>query len=166
MASKHKRCPWTVTQIATFIDCAQLKLFLSDPSPIIGFACHSLTNWLPFSKLDWCDLGVWRWQLKTCWSYYCCWCWWWGSCCCRFGCLGIVIKLNFCSDFGHKVWSRFWNWSSGEILKLKFVQYFAADVSLRLRSWILVKILKLCRFRQDFNFKFSRDTDVLLKFWS
>ena len=50
--------------------------FLSDPSPIIGYACHSLpdslTDWLLFSKLDWCDPGMWRWQLKTCWS-----CWWW-----------------------------------------------------------------------------------------
>ena len=45
--------------------------------------------------------------------------------------------------FGHKikflsrlwafiVWSRFWSWSSGEILKLKFSQYFAADPWLRL----------------------------------
>ena len=51
-------------------------LFWSDPSPIIGYACHwltdLLTNWLPFSNLDWCDPGMWRWQLKTCWS-----CWWW-----------------------------------------------------------------------------------------
>ena len=31
----------------------------------------------------------------------------------------------------------------GEILKLKFGQYFTADVWLRLQSWILVKILKL-----------------------
>ena len=37
----------------------------------------SLTNWLPFSKLDWCDPGVWRCQQKTCWVCYCCWCWWW-----------------------------------------------------------------------------------------
>ena len=37
--------------------------------------------------------------------------------------LGLVISLNFCSDFEHKVWSRFWSWSSGEILKLKFSQY-------------------------------------------
>ena len=29
---------------------------------------HSLTNSLLFSKLDWCDPGMWRWQLKTCWS--------------------------------------------------------------------------------------------------
>ena len=32
---------------------------------------------------------------------------------------------------------------SGDILKLKFGQYFAADVWLRLQSLILVKILKL-----------------------
>ena len=41
---------------------------------------HSLTNWLPFSKLDWCDPGVWRCQHKTCWVCYCRWCWWWESC--------------------------------------------------------------------------------------
>ena len=39
-----------------------------------------LTDWLLFSKLDWCDSGLWRCQLKTCWGFYCCWCWWWGSC--------------------------------------------------------------------------------------
>ena len=80
--------------------------------------------------------------------------------CCRFGSWGMVIKLNFCSDFQHKVWSGVWSWSSGEILKLKFGQYFAADVWLRLRSWILV------RFGQDFKFKLSRDTDVWLRFWN
>ena len=45
--------------------------------------CLSLTDWLThwltdsllFSKLDWCDPGVWRCQLKTCWGCYCCWCW-------------------------------------------------------------------------------------------
>ena len=63
--------------------------------------------------------------------------------CCSFGSWGLFIKLSFCPDFEHKVWSRFWNWSSGEILKLKFSQYFATDVWLRLQSWILVKILKL-----------------------
>ena len=35
--------------------------------------------------------------------------------CCRFGSWGLVIKLNFCSDFEHKVWSRFWSWISGKI---------------------------------------------------
>ena len=27
--------------------------------------------------------------------------------CCRFGSWGLFIKLNFCLDFEHKVWSRF-----------------------------------------------------------
>ena len=36
---------------------------------------NSLTDSLPFSKLDWCDPGMWRCQLKTCWGCYCCWCW-------------------------------------------------------------------------------------------
>ena len=36
----------------------------------------SLTHSLLFSKLDWCNPGVWRFQLKTC----CCNCCWWGSC--------------------------------------------------------------------------------------
>ena len=39
--------------------------------------------------------------------------------CCRFGSWGLVIKLNFCSDLEHKVWSRFWNWSSGKICMVK-----------------------------------------------
>ena len=34
-----------------------------------------LTHWLLFSKVYWCDPGVWRCQLKTCWGCYCCWCW-------------------------------------------------------------------------------------------
>ena len=41
----------------------------------------------------------------------------------RFGSRGLVIKLNFCSDFQYKVEG-----------KLKFGQYFAADVCLRLQS--------------------------------
>ena len=57
--------------------------FLSDPSPIMHWLClsltHSLTNSVTFSKLDWCDPGVWRCQLKTCWGCHFCWCWWWGS---------------------------------------------------------------------------------------
>ena len=43
--------------------------------------------------------------------------------CYRFGSRGLVIKLNFCSDFQYKVEG-----------KLKFGQYFAADVWLRLQS--------------------------------
>ena len=61
----------------------------------------------------------------------------------RFGSWSLVIKSNFCTDFQHKVWSRFWNWSPGEILKLKFSQYFAADLWLRLWRLFLVEILKL-----------------------
>ena len=37
--------------------------------------------------------------------------------CCRFGSWGLVIKLNFWSDFQHKVWWK-WSWSSGKILNL------------------------------------------------
>ena len=39
--------------------------------------------------------------------------------CGRFGSWGLVIKLNFCSDFQHKVWSRFWSWSSCKICMVK-----------------------------------------------
>ena len=68
--------------------------------------------------------------------------------CCILGSWGLVIKPNFCSDFEHKVSSRFWSWSSGKIFKLEFGQYFAADVLQRLWSWILVEILKM-KFDQD-----------------
>ena len=96
-------------------------------------------------------------QLKTCWGcLYCCFSWYCESCWFRFGSCSFVIKLNFCSDFKHKVWSRFWSWSSGEILKLNFCQYFDADFLLKLWSWIMVKIRKpaLVIF---LNFKFVRD---------
>ena len=67
---------------------------------------------------------MWRCPLKTC------WCWWWGSCwqqfVADFEAEVWLKKLNFCSDFEHKVWSRFWSWSSGKIW-----------------SWSLVSILKL-----------------------
>ena len=46
---------------------------------------HWLTDSLLFSKLDWCDPGVWRCLLKTCWGCYCCWCWGLKTCWCRFG---------------------------------------------------------------------------------
>ena len=84
---------------------------------------------------------------------------------CIFGSWGLIIKLNFCSDFEHKVWSRFWSWSSGKIFKLEFGQYFAADVLQRLWSWILVEILKL-GLVNILDFKFSRGGDVWLRFWS
>ena len=125
---------------------------------------------------------MWRWQLKTCWSLLtdlidvptqnllrlalllmlmmkivl-------ATVCCILGSWGLVIKPNFCSDFQHKVSSRFWSWSSGRILKLEFGQYFAADVLQRLWRWILVKMLKQ-GLVNIFNFKFSRDADVCWDF--
>ena len=71
-------------------------IFLSDPSPIIGNACqwlpNKLTDSLLFSRLYWCDPGVWRCQLKTCWCRNCCW---WGSC-----------WQQFAADFEAEVWSK------------------------------------------------------------
>ena len=67
-------------------------------------------------------------------------------------CVGNSLLQIWKLRFGHKsyllfrlwaLWSRFWSSSSGEILKLKFGEYFAADVWFRLRSWILVNIPKL-----------------------
>ena len=88
------------------------KWFLSDPSPIIGYACHSLTDSLTDSCLvNLIDVTLaceddnsnllrlllllmlmMRIVLTTVW--------------CRFGRWSLVIKLSFCSDFEHKV-SRF-----------------------------------------------------------
>ena len=67
-----------------------------------------LTDWLLFSKLYWCDPGMWRCLLKTCRGCYCCWCWWWESCWQQFVAdLETEVsskKLNFSSGFQHKVW--------------------------------------------------------------
>ena len=52
----------------------------------------SLTHSVTFSKLDWCNPGVWRCQLKTCW---CCNCCWWGSC-----------WQQFAAVFEAEVWSK------------------------------------------------------------
>ena len=85
--------------------------------------------------------------------------------CCRFGSWGLDIKPNFCSDFEHKVCSRFWCWSLGKISKLEFGQYYAADVLQRLWSWILIEKLKL-GLVNILNSKFSQEGDVWLRFWS
>ena len=90
--------------------------------------------------------------------------------------LGLVIKQNFCLDFEHKVWSRFWNWSSGkiwgwpvffcwsfvEVMKLnlsqdseaRFGQNFKAYVLWRV--WCLVEILKLVLGRDSEDELLSR----------
>ena len=121
------------------------------PSLIIGYPCHSLTatNLSDVCRLDWCDPGVWRCQLKTSWCCYCCWGWWWATYCQHFGrdfdaedCsryrgwgLVKITKLKISWNFDTEVWSRFWSWSLVatdwskfwarplvEILKLKFDQ--------------------------------------------
>ena len=48
-------------------------------------------------------------------------------------------------------------------MKLKFGQYFAADVWLRLQRLNLGQDYE-ARFGQDFKFKLSRDADVWLRF--
>ena len=88
--------------------------------------------------------------------------------CCRFGRWGLVKKLNFCSDIEHKVWSRFWSWSSGKIWSWSLINFFllmfcrgyvepklnlGRDSEARFgqdfeaivlwRGWCLVEILKL-----------------------
>ena len=57
-----------------------LRQFLSDPSPIVGYPCHSLTHFVTFSRLDWCDPGVWILQHKYCWGNNCWWYWCWDRC--------------------------------------------------------------------------------------
>ena len=45
---------------------------------LVILVTDSLTDWFwTLSKLDWCDPGMWRYQLKICWGCdcYCCWCW-------------------------------------------------------------------------------------------
>ena len=68
--------------------------------------------------------------------------------------------------------TRFWSWSWGKILKLKFGQYFAADVWLRFTKLNLGQYSE-ARFGQDFNFRFSRNAvdrwdfgvNALSRFW-
>ena len=55
--------------------------------------------------------------------------------CCRFGSWGLVIKLNFCSDFEQKIWSRFevevqakyWGWSLVGILLPMFGWHYEVE---------------------------------------
>ena len=98
--------------------------YLSDPSPIIGNACHkltkSLTDWLLFSKLDWCDPGMWRWQLQL-----------------------VEVVTGAHVDDEKRVDN-----SLVQIWKVKFGQVFGQTLSTRFQG--LVKILKMV-FRQDFE---------------
>ena len=107
--------------------------FLSDPSPIIGYHCHWLCHRLTLSHLEYTWL-MWPWCVKMptqnlltlfllqmlMLRIMLAKAFWLGS-------WRLVIKLNFCSDFEHKGWSRFRSWSLGKILKLEFFQHFAAE---------------------------------------
>ena len=68
--------------------------------------CLSLTDWLTDSLTDSCLVDLMMRIVSA-------------TVCCKFGNWGMVIKLNFCSDFEHKVWSRLWSWSSGKICMVK-----------------------------------------------
>ena len=88
--------------------------------------------------------------------------------CYRFGSWGLVIKLNFCSDFEHKVWSRFWSWVSGKIwswslvgiLLLMFCRGYEVESWSRFwtRFWILslVEMLMLA---------WNLEVDAWSRFW-
>ena len=88
-----------------------------------GNPCHSLTDSVVFSRLVWCDPGVWRCQLKL---------------------VEVVTVANVDDEdrvgnsllqiwelrFGHKAKLLFRLWAQGlvKILKLKFRQDFQAEV--------------------------------------
>ena len=57
-----------------------------------------------------------------------------------------ILKLKFRRDFEAEVWSVFCCWCLVDVTKLNLGQYSEA------------------RFGQDFNFRFSRDADVWLRF--
>ena len=97
---------------------------------------HLLTHWLthslPFSKLRWCEPGMWRWQLKTCWSCYCCWCWWLGPC-----------WQQFVADLEAEVGSKRKSLTFVQTFSTRFGQEFEVEVQARFWSWTLVSILLL-----------------------
>ena len=126
--------------------------FLSDPSPIIGNACHSLTHSLTHSCLvNFIDVtcGFWRCQLKTCWGCYCSWCWWWET-----------FWRQFYADLEAEFWVINLNYvltlsiRSGEEFEVENWSVFCCLV--RLWSECLVRILKS---------KFGGNADVWLRFW-
>ena len=70
--------------------------------------------------------------------------------CCKFGSWSLVIKLNFCSDFEHKV---------GQDFEVEVQARFEAAVCSAFCRWCFVEVMKLnlgrdsaARFGQDFEF--------------
>ena len=124
------------------------------------FVTHWQTRSLPFSKLDWCDPGVWRYLLvevvtvadnddenRVCNSLLQIWMLRFGhkaKLLFRLSAQGLVrsLKLKFRRDFKAEVWSVFCCWCLVEVTKLNLGQDYEA------------------RFGQDFKFKFSQDADV------
>ena len=87
--------------------------------------------------------------------------------CCRFGSWGLFKKLNFCSDFEHKVWSNFLSWSSDKIWSWSLTSFFCwCFVEVMLNPfWILVNYLKL-GFVKILKLNFYGEADVWLRFWN
>ena len=86
--------------------------------------------------------------------------------CCRFETWGFVKKLNFCSDFEHKVWSRFEVEAQARFdagVWSVFCCWCFVKVMLN-QSWILVEIVKLGLVK-ILNFKFYREAHVWLRIW-
>ena len=65
--------------------------------------------------------------------------------CYKFGRWHLVLKLNFCSDFEHRGWSRFWSWSSGKIWSWSLINFF---------------LLMFCRGYVESKFNLSRDSEA------
>ena len=137
-----------------------LNNFLSDPSPIIGYACQWLTDSLTDCRLVnlievtlACEdansklVKVVTVADGNAEDHV-------GTVCYIFGSWRLVLKLNFCSDFEHKVGqdfevevqARFWSWSLFSILPLMFCRGYKVESWSRFWGYLgLVNIL---------NFKF------------
>ena len=106
--------------------------YLSDPSQIITLLpCLSVSF-----KLDWCDSGMQKFQLKNCWCCCSCQCCYWrGTYYWQIGREAEVWskyqRWIFCHFFLAEVWFRHGAQGLVKILKLKFGQYFEADAYLR-----------------------------------
>ena len=87
---------YTSVCLRSYISVCSIDLFIGPESDhwlclsVTNSLTDSLTDSVTFSKLDWCNPGVWRCQLKTCW---CCNRCWWGSC-----------WQQFVADFRGEVW--------------------------------------------------------------
>ena len=83
--------------------------------------------------------------------------------CCRFGSWGLVIKLDFCSDLEHKVWSKFWSWSSGKICMVRRFSTLEKGW-LSCRHWLPLSLTHSVTYFP--TIRLLRDAVVWLKFWS